>query len=808
MGVSRLSFLIPTVACIVAIQAAEPTRVVRDVVIDGTKRVHEERVRFLLEVRSTKTYSDAQLRQAVADDVRAIEKMGPFTGTRGELRFSDDGREVTIIYHFTELPYVAKVALAGIGYFDREKAEKILTTKVGSYLNPMLLENDRRAVERLFQDSGHRWCRVRADTAEDRGNISVVFVVELGQDVEVGQVNYIGLPDGARPLAIDKVLLMPKGASYQPELVDLDAQAVVRKLQDLGWLDAKLVSVQREVQDYVRPNEARRRHGPDLAPDGYFNDRMILTYTVDAGARYRLGKVSFVGNTIATQQQLRSAFGMPEGAWFKRDDLEGEPRAGGSIGAIERSRRVISNQGYARCRLAQDRHQDLENHIVDLVLHVSEGRKYRIGRVDIQGNEHTRDAVVRRALFLNPGDLWNDDARDESRDQINRTGVFKSTPPRPVAVEMDFPDDRPEEVDLIARVEEDSTGSVNFQVGYSSATKLFGSVGYTERNFDLLGFVTSGIEHFRGANQSLEFQASWSEPATQVSATWTNPHVMDGPYSLSTTASRSDSTLREWAERRITGSGTVGRNFLKNRLNINLGYSYTDLKITNLQITAPDDALAGKYYLNTWTLGQNYDRLKPSRIAPTSGFALSATQGVTGDFMPSSADFAEYTGKGDAFVPVAEFEDGGVTYFHLSARWREEEALGETPIVPFYQRYRDGGAAPRHRGFDYDDLSPKQINRNGFLSNIGGTRNALATLEFSVPVQQTNEGVRLIAFADYGNVWAEGEAVDYKDLRTAIGFGVRFPIQIPVALDFAWLLQRRPGESASHVQFGLGNIRF
>ncbi|MBA3709115.1 MAG: outer membrane protein assembly factor BamA [Planctomycetes bacterium] len=808
MGLSRLSFLIPAIACAATVQAVEPTRVVHDVVIDGTKRVHQERVRFLLEVRPTKTYTDAQLRQAVADDVRAIEKMGPFERTSSELKYSPDGREVSVVYHFTELPYVASVAWEGLGYFDKEKAVKVLTTKVGSYLNPMLLENDRRAVERLFQDLGHRWCRVRADTAEDRGNISVIFAVELGQDVEVGQVNYVGLPDGARPLAMDKVLLMPKGAAYQPELVDLDAQAVVRKLQDLGWLDATLVGVQREVQDYVRPNEPRRRHGPDIAPDGYFNDRMVLTYTVNPGGRYTLGKVSFIGNTVANQEQLRTAFAMPEGAWFKRDDLEGEPRPGGNVGAIEHARRVISNQGYARCRVMPDRRRDLEHHIVDLVLHVSEGRKYRIGRVDIQGNEHTRDAVIRRGMYLNPGDLWNDDARDESRDQIGRTGVFKSQPPRPVAVESEFPDDRPDEVDLVARVDEDSTGSVNFQVGYSSATKIFGSVGYTERNFDLLGFITGGIDHFRGANQSLEFQASWSQPATQVSATWTNPHVLDGPYSLSTTGSRSDNTLREWTERRISGSGTVGRNFLNNRLNLNLSYTYTDLKIRTVEATAPDDAVEGYYYLNTWTLGQSYDRLKPNRNAPTSGFALSATEGVTGDFMPASADFAEYTGKGDAFLPMAEFEDGGVTYFHLSARYREEESLGDTPFVPFYQRYRDGGAAPRHRGFEYDDLGPTQINRNGFLSRIGGTRNALATLEFSVPVQRTNEGVRAIAFIDYGNVWAEGRAVDYRDLRTAIGFGIRFPIQIPVALDFAWLLQRRPGESASHVQFGLGNIRF
>jgi outer membrane protein assembly factor BamA len=186
-----------------AIHAAEPVHVVREVKLEGNRHVNEERIRFLLEVRATKTYSSRELQDAVADDVRAIETMGPFTYTRSELKYSDDLREVTVTYKFRELPYVAKVSIQGLDYFDKEKAEKVLTTKVGSYLNDLLLENDRRALERMFQDRGDRWCRVRAQTDDDRGSIGVVFTVELGQQVKVGQVNYVGLPDGARPRIID-----------------------------------------------------------------------------------------------------------------------------------------------------------------------------------------------------------------------------------------------------------------------------------------------------------------------------------------------------------------------------------------------------------------------------------------------------------------------------------------------------------------------------------------------------------------------------------------------------------------------------
>ncbi len=68
--------------------------------------------------------------------------------------------------------------------------------------------------------------------------------------------------------------------------------------------------------------------------------------------------------------------------------------------------------------------------------------------------------------------------------------------------------------------------------------------------------------------------------------------------------------------------------------------------------------------------------------------------------------------------------------------------------APFYQRPPHGGPAPKHRGFDFDELSPQEINHNRALARTGGTKDGLATLEFSVPVQGTNEAIRAIAFVD------------------------------------------------------------
>ena len=775
-------------------------REIREVRIVGAKVYHPDRIRFILTTRSGMIFDPI----ALADDVRAIEKMGPFTNTRSDIIPHPDG-SLTVIFSVIEQPYVSEVEFADLGYFQRSPLEKLVETKAGSWLNPLILENDRRSIEAHFQDKGYRYARVTIRQEDIRGNVKVTFFTNLGPEIKVANVVYLNLPPKVFPKQLDQGLLNGPSAAYHAELMPFDQGTVVRAIQEMGWLDARLNGTRAEITDYVRPLDERRRNGPTFAPDGEKNDSVMLVYDLAAGERYYLGSVSFVGNTIASGAELREAFELAEGVPFKRSDIDR---------AVERARRVISNQGYARCDIRVDRGLDLVNHRVNLVLHVEEGRKYKIGRVDIYGNYVTKDAVVRRAIDLVPGDLWNDDDIDESRRQVQRTGLFKNNPMRPIALKPRFPADRPDEADLRVDLEEDNTGTLNFQVGYSSADGVFIQTGFGERNFNLQGFIAGLLDgdvtrDWRGAGQNLNLGVQWSEDTTNADVSWTNPHVMDGPFALTLGYSYVNSRRRAWEERRSIPTITVGRYFFRNDLRVNLTYAYTDLEVLDVESDAPNDAIfgEGKYFHNSLTLGQSYDRLDNPRM-PTRGYQVSASETYSADPLAGSSEYWSYTLKGDHFLPLIEGEQGGVTYFHVNARWSQIHTLGDTALIPFYQRYFGGGPSPRHRGFESDQLTPRELNVYGNTADVGGTTDALVSAEISVPVQDSNEGIRLAFFTDWGNVWGAGDSISVNDLRTAVGFGIRFPIMIPVSLDFAWLLDAKDGESSSQIQFTLGQFRY
>lgn len=769
------------------------------VVIEGTRRVHQDRIRFVLSTRPGRKLDQ----QALADDLKAIERMGPFNNVQVVF----DPAERAVIFRVTELPYIGSLEWEGLDYFKRSEVEKIVQSKAGGDCNPLILDSDLRTIKSHFQEKGYRFVQVQVRQKAADGAVSVTFTVDLGSEIQVGRVVYKGLPSQIPTKILDSALLNPPGQPYHPELMSLDQGSVLRTLQDQGWLDAKLKATHCEVFDYVRPLEARRRHGPDLVSDGLLNDAVVITYDLEPGERYSLGEVSFIGNNVASSEELREAFSLPAGHPFRAMDIQQ---------AIDRSQRVIRNQGYARCEFRPDRRLDRQKHLAHLTLHILEGRQYRIGRIDIHGNNGTKDAVVRRAVQLKPGDLWNDDALDESRRQIHRTDLFNSAPDRPLSIGSRVagevgrpPEDRPDEADLDIRLEEQSTGSIQFQLGYSSSVGIFLEGGYTERNFDLLGTLTKGWRGYRGGGQTLGFDITWSTQRTGARVVWTNPHVLDGPYFLTSSMTRSDSSIRDWREVRMVPALTIGRRFFNNDLLLSGTYRYTDLAIKRTYDNATNDALdaSEKYFLNTVGLTQAYDRLDSPRL-PTRGFRLEASEMFTGKPLPASYSYWEYILEGHGFVPLYQGEQGGTTFFHIGATWKQLNNFSSEDYIPFFSRYYGGGPAPMHRGFSYAELTPHEWNRNGRWSRVGGTTDLLITSEIQVPIQDANDGLRFVLFADHGNVWGASQPITWGSMRTAAGFGIRFPIQIPVALDFAWLLDPQDGDSQTQIQFTMGTYNF
>ena len=504
---------------------------------------------------------------------------------------------------------------------------------------------------------------------------------------------------------------------------------------------------------------------------------------------------------------------------------------------------MVANEGYARARMVQDEIINPGSDQVDLTLRLTEGSIYHIGRVDPDGNTVTRDNVIRRAMRLQPGDLFSQDALDRSRTQLVRTGIFLNAPPRPVTVDTLFDPNRPDETDLRVRVAEDSTGAFNFSVGWSSASGLVGEVSYEERNFDFMGAILEQ-SHWRGGNQTLGVALSWSKSETAFSTNFTNPSIFDSDYFLSLKLRIADDSSFAWDEESFSIGGTVGRFFLDRDLLLSAGYTFTKIDTSDFDVDAANDALFnadGSFIDHALTLHQIYD-VRDNPAFPTSGFMVSLEQTMHGNWGPDSDNpYAEFSATANAYLPLFEAELGGRTFLEFRNRVKVAEPIGDNKEVPFYARYRGGGPSPRHRGYDPSDQGPRRTNILGVSSEAGGTREVLSTVQLSVPLQGTNRGMRAVAFADFGHIWDDYKAEDdlirlqqlqekakqqfptlattinandgssfrdsgspsLSDFSLALGAGIRFPAFLPVALDLAYVIDPKANQSSTIFHFSI-----
>ena len=146
------------------------------------------------------------------------------------------------------------------------------------------------------------------------------------------------------------------------------------------------------------------------------------------------------------------------------------------IGISER----VANKGYAFAQVTPRGDRDFANRTINIIYTVDQGPKTYVDRIEIRGNDKTRDYVIRREFDLAEGDAFNQVMIQKAKRRLEKLGFFERVEVSTV------PGDQPDQVVLVVDVVEKSTGEFSVGAGYSTGGADQGvnlEVGVTERNF-------------------------------------------------------------------------------------------------------------------------------------------------------------------------------------------------------------------------------------------------------------------------------------------------------------------------------------
>ena len=733
---------------------------VRDIRLEGLQRVEPGTVFVSLPFQVGDLYSDDKGSAAI----RALFSLGLFKDVRIEV-----SADVLVVI-VEERPTVAELEFVGTKEFDKEVLKKALIDVGLAEGRPF----DKAQLDRAEQELKRQYINrslyaadvVTTVTPIERNRVNLTFTVIEGDTAKITDNRIIGSRAFSQASLLDLLDLntggwmswYTKSNRYSRTKLNADLETLRSHYLTRGYLEFKLESTQVS----ILPNKT------DIA----------ITINVSEGARFEVSSVRLEGNFLGRDDEFKSLVSIRPGQAYNADEVAKTNKA-----FID----YFGNFGFAFARVEARPEVDRINNRVAVVLQADPSRRAYVRKINLAGNNRSRDIVVRRELRQFEASWYDGYKIKLSRDRVDRLGYFGD-----VSVETSEVPGSPDQVDLNLNLVEKPTGSLSLGAGFSSGDGLGLQFGLKQEN----AF---------GSGNSLGVQLNTSKINRVLDFSTTDPYfTSDG---VSRTLSAYYKTFSPYQDQNYYQLVTSGGS-------IRFGVPFTETDtvyfgagIENTTIV-PGTSLPTAYldYAKQFgfessalplTLGWSRDR-RDSSLAPTAGRyqRLSADLSVAGD-----ARYFRSTLQHQEYFPLSK-----QLTLALNADLGFGAAVGERSFPVFKNFY--GGGLGSVRGFEQGSLGPKDISG----TVVGGSQkfNMNAELLAPFPGVGNDKTLRMYGFLDAGSVGGPGYGLSVNDnasdLRSSAGVGLSWISPVgPLRLAFAWPVKKFEGDKMQSVQFQIGS---
>ena len=730
---------------------------VRDIRIEGLQRVEPGTVFASIPVRVGDRYTD----EVGSAAIRSLFGLGLFKDVRLEV-----DRDVLVVV-VEERPTVADVSFVGVREFDADTLKKALRETGLTEGRPY----DQALADRATQELKRQYINrslyaadvVATITPTERNRVNLTFTVTEGAYAAISEIRFVGNKAFSESTLRNLFDLdtggylswYTKSNRYSRTKLNADLETLRTYYLQRGYLEFRVDST----QVAMSPNKQ------DIS----------ITVNVTEGDRFIVKDVRLEGNFLGRESEFKSLVAIKAGEPYNGDEVARTVKAFTDF---------FANFGYAFAQVEARPEIDRSTNRVSLVLQADPSRRAYVRRINVSGNNRTRDEVIRREFRQFEASWYDGERIRRSRDRVDRLGFFTE-----VNIETVDVAGAPDQVDLNVTVKEKPTGSIGMSAGFSSADKL------------ALGFSIKQENAF-GSGKYLSAEVNTSKYNRTLGLSTYDPYFTADGISLSNDLYRR--TTRPYYS--TDGSYSL----VTSGLGFRLGVPFTELDTVffgaaveqtriepGLYLPQSYADYAARYGYSTTglplSLGWTRDG-RDSALVPNSGRLqrVSGEVGVAGDtrYMRGSYQFQQY-------MPLSKQHT-----IALNTELGWGKGLSGRPF-PLFKNFYSGGLGSV-RGFEQASLGPRDSVGN---AAIGGAKKVTFNLEAigPFPGAGNDRTLRVYAFMDVGNVYGEHEKFDLSMLRASVGAGFSWVSPLgPLRFAIANPIRKQPGDRIQKFQFQIG----
>lgn len=682
-----------------------------------------------------------------------------------DIAFNDGVLSVNVL----ETPFVSKVVFVGNNKVKTKVLTAEMQTIAGESLKKSKLRSDVEKIKEIYKRSGRFSVHVSSRIESQENNrVKVIFEVEEGPKTGIRNINFVG-NENYRDSELKTIILtkearwfrfLESNDTYDPERIEYDKYLLKQFYNSVGFADCRIISVTAD----LRQNK-----------DGF-----VLTYSIDEGKKYKFGQTTLLNKLKSIKdEEISKFFTKNEGSTFNMNLVQK---------MADKITDYLAGKGYPQVDVHPDIRTNPAKGTVDVVIVVDQADKIFINNINIYGNLKTEDHVIRRELKIAEGDVYNKGKIERGERSLRNLDYFSK-----LSLKLS-PTQKDDRYDINIDVEEKSTASVGFDVGYNTAGGVFGRVSFLERNLIGTGkYLNAGIQ---AGKKSIYYYAGLTEP-----------NFMDRDLSLGGSVFRSENGR---------GSGFTNQDMnysMKSTgAKVNLGYEIVDDLTHSIDYLIKRDSLkapksTASVYIQeqmgnfvTSAVGHSLTLDKTdSRVLPKNGFLLTGSQEYAG--VGGNNKYLKHELEGKAFKSF--FENKFTMIFSASAG--HIKGLNGRK-VRISDRFNLGDYTLR--GFEQAGIGPRdKVTDEG----LGGQKYYALSTEVNFPLGLPEEfNVSGALFVDVGSLWDADSKISksfYNDkaLRGSTGFGVIWVTRFaPIRLDWGFPFKKQKydqKQNGPHIKF-------
>ena len=751
-----------------------------------------------------------------------------------------DGNKVKLQLDIKEVPELNEVQFRGIKEKKSAPLIKDNGLNKGAKVTENLLTTTKNYIENSYRKKGYLNTKVllnpipKKDTITGKSKVDLVINIDTGERVKIKDISF----DGRKEVQEKKLTAAMKNTKekkwwrlwkrskfIQKDFND-DKISLIDKYKEKGYRDARVIT------DSIYNHE---------------DNEITLNIKVSEGKRYYIGDINFIGNTVYTDTQLQNKLGLRKGDIYNgvllknRIQKDQDPDADDLANLYQNSGYLFSNINAVETGVDGD--------TINFEVRISEGKLAHFNRVEVKGNDKTKDKVIYRELLTKPGQRYSKEAVVGSIRELGQLGFFDTQQLTP---EFKNFDPIAGTVDLEYNVVEQGASQIELQGGFGGGG-FVGTLGLNFNNFSIQNLFNKDaydpLPMGDGQNFSVRAQASQFFQTYSISLTdpwFGGKKPIQFSASLSHTiqflfnnlaVSQSERVNRD-SRFNITG-GSVGlakrlswpdRNFT---LSHALSYQHFDLVNFNTGLFTFGDGSSENL---AYTIGLSRNNTFNSPIFPTGGSEWSVTAKAT---LPYSAwngvDYGDLTRARNIaeeaqdtetiaaidqerfrFLEYYKVKFAGKWYTSLGAKFVLQSnvelgwlgAYNQERGVPPFERFflggdglggfaLDGREIIRLRGYPNQSVTPQDRGiATSETANDGAPIYNKFSLELRYPITFSPAAtIYSLAFAEGGSSYDNFRDYNPFQLSRSAGAGIRIfmPAFGLLGLDFGYGFDPIPG---------------